>query len=366
MRKVKMLVEAVIFLLLVAILRLTIEIGLSKQAATSLFMKASSSWMIDIVPGHPIWICMAEIGPIIALILLASLLYKTIVNISCHGIWQFVVMGTLSSYMLIALHWGSESSIPVIALLLQRIGRNYIPRIIYAIGLGQLLLLTFGKCFDEDKAVYCRRSLVLKTLAILSALSSTIITLSGKQGSWVALAFLIGGYCIKSLDRIEENAIDGGIGSFTLSPLAVTQWHLLAVCLFFATGHWCAFDGLRYGAAFIGFDEFILVRQAILLTIDTFGFSLFLPVFGLPLLASGQYLSDKTDHRRSPLFVQLYQMYMMYGFIVATAVTATIICVAIQRRHLMVWGLFAPKFVFDVVGLILTDVLICLALLFFS
>lgn len=28
---------------------------------------------------------------------------------------------------------------------------------------------------------------------------------------------------------------------------------------------------------------------------------------------------------------------------------------------LQVWGLFAPKFVFDVVGLILTDILICLA-----
>lgn len=71
-----------------------------------------------------------------------------------------------------------------------------------------------------------------------------------------------------------------------------------------------------------------------------------------------------------------------------TTVTATILCVTIHRRHLMVstaifilakgscalsvtkniglvflqvWGLFAPKFVFDVVGLILTDVLICLA-----
>lgn len=31
---------------------------------------------------------------------------------------------------------------------------------------------------------------------------------------------------------------------------------------------------------------------------------------------------------------------------------------------LQVWGLFAPKFVFDVVGLILTDVLICLGSLF--
>jgi phosphatidylinositol glycan class O len=52
---------------------------------------------------------------------------------------------------------------------------------------------------------------------------------------------------------------------------------------------------------------------------------------------------------------------MLFGVISATTVTATILCVTIQRRHLMVWGLFAPKFVFDVVDLILTDLLICLA-----
>lgn len=36
-----------------------------------------------------------------------------------------------------------------------------------------------------------------------------------------------------------------------------------------------------------------------------------------------------------------------------------------QHIWLQVWGLFAPKFVFDVVGLILTDVLILLAWLYY-
>lgn len=38
------------------------------------------------------------------------------------------------------------------------------------------------------------------------------------------------------------------------------------------------------------FDEFILIRQAILLTIDTFGFSHILPIFGLPFLVACQYM----------------------------------------------------------------------------
>lgn len=36
---------------------------------------------------------------------------------------------------------------------------------------------------------------------------------------------------------MEDKAI-GVAGILTLNPLAVTQWNLLAVCLFFATGHW--------------------------------------------------------------------------------------------------------------------------------
>lgn len=55
----------------------------------------------------------------------------------------------------------------------------------------------------------------------------------------------------------------------------------------------------------------------------------------------------------------------MYGLITAMTTMLTVICVTIQRRHLMVWGLFAPKFVFDVVGLLLTDVIICLISLYY-
>ncbi|CAI0428687.1 unnamed protein product [Linum tenue] len=51
MRK-EMLVEAILFLLLVLGLRFTIEIGMSKQAATSAFMHASSSWITGIALGY--------------------------------------------------------------------------------------------------------------------------------------------------------------------------------------------------------------------------------------------------------------------------------------------------------------------------
>ncbi|XP_021288049.1 GPI ethanolamine phosphate transferase 3 [Herrania umbratica] len=362
--KKKMLLEATIFLLLTFILRIAIEVGLSKQAATSQFMSVSSSWMRGISISQPVWTYMAEIVPILALMILGYFLYKAISS-CCWGIPKYVIMGTILSYLLIALHWATESNILDLAHLLKGIGKSCIPRTIYAIGLGQLSLLAFGQLFSKEDTSNYKGSLFVKMISILSACSSTIILLLGKQGALVALGSMVAGYCIMRLEGIERHTFNGAVGISSLDPLPVVQWSLLAVCLFFATGHWCAFDGLRYGAAFIGFDEFILVRQAILLTIDTFGFSHILSVFGLPLFVAWPSFFNQTEHRRSLFSIKLFQIFMMYGLITATTVTATILCVAIQRRHLMVWGLFAPKFVFDVLGLILTDLLIFLASIYY-
>ncbi|XWS10689.1 hypothetical protein CRYUN_Cryun38cG0019100 [Craigia yunnanensis] len=363
--KKKMLLEATVFLFLIFILRIAIEVGLSKQAVTSQFMNVSSSWMLGISISQPVWTYMAEIVPIVALIILGYFLYKVISNCCCWGILKYVIMGTILSYMLIALHWATESNISDLALLLKGIGKNYIPRTIYAIGLGQLSLLAFVPLFSKEETSNYKGSLFVKMITILSACSSTVIILQGKQGALVALGSIVAGYCIMRLEGIEQHSDNGATGASMLGPLPVVQWSLLAVCLFFATGHWCTFDGLRYGAAFMGFDEFILVRQAILLTIDTFGFSHILSVFALPLFVACPSLFNQTEYRSSLFSIKLFRIFMMYGLIMATTVTATILCVAIQRRHLMVWGLFAPKFVFDVVGLILTDVLIFLASVYY-
>ena len=185
--------QAVSFLLLISILRFTIEVGLSKQAATSLFLSASPSWVLGVAPGHPLWTYMAEIGPILAVILLACLLCRTIASSIFGGLWKYITMATILSYVLIAVYWGAESSIPTLALLLQGMAKGHIPRMIYAIGLGQLLLFAVAHLFDKDRELDYKRSLVVKTVSILSAWSPTIIILSGKQGSLVALALIIGG-----------------------------------------------------------------------------------------------------------------------------------------------------------------------------
>ncbi|BBG93726.1 Alkaline-phosphatase-like family protein [Prunus dulcis] len=314
--KKKMILEAFVFLLLITICRFTIEVGLSKQAPSSEFMNAYPSWMLRIAAGFPIWNFVAEALPVVALILLAFLLREAITRSSSK------------------VHWASESDRLNLARVLKGTGRSYIPRLIYAIGFGQLLLLTFNQLFSKRKSSDHSNLLYIKTVAMFSAWSSTIIILLGKQGPWFALAFIIGGYCIMRLDNIELDVKDGGNWNRMLDPVPVTQWSLFAVCLVPPSS------------------------QAILLTMDTFGFSLILPIFGVPFLVARLGQSEKG---KKFILMRLSLVYMIYGLIMATSVTATIICVTMHRRHLMVWGLFAPKFVFDVAGLILTDILVCLA-----
>lgn len=311
--------------------------------------------MIGIDFNHPVLVYILQLLPMLALIGLAYLLYKSTADGSSQRICRIVVMGTIASYVLIVVHWASESNMLGLAQI--NAARNVIPRIIYAIGIGQMLLLAFSQLCNGSKVN--NRSLFSKTVSMLSAWSPTVTILSGKQGPLITLASILGGYCIVMLQNIEEES-DGTAKPSVVNPLSVTEWSLLALSMFFCTGHWCAFDGLRYGAAFIGFDEFVLIRQAILLTIETFGFSHIIPIFGLPFLVLRRKLFAQKE-----LLVQLSLAYMMFGLIMAATVTVTILCVMIQRRHLMVWGLFAPKFVFDVAGLVLTDVLICLASLYY-
>ncbi|CAE6105878.1 unnamed protein product [Arabidopsis arenosa] len=348
--------EAFIFLAMVSVLRVSIDIGLTKQAATSQFMSSSPSWMLGIAPDHPALTYAVEIAPILSVVILICVLYVAILKAPSEGLWKYVTVGSMVSYFFIALLWASESKIFGLDGLLQVTGgRNRIPQTVYVIGLVQLCLLASARMFCAGKD----KNWVIRTVALVSACSSPVVLLSGKQGSMLALAYVVAGYCIMRLEGVERKTKSDGQSKFSkLNPLCVVQWSLLSICMFFASGHWCAFDGLRYGAAFVGFDEFVLIRQAILLTIETFGFSIILSVFGLPLLVP---IHSQTPQAHGEKRHKLFQMYMLFGVISATTVTATILCVTIQRRHLMVWGLFAPKFVFDVVGLILTDLLICLS-----
>ncbi|CAL9048922.1 uncharacterized protein LOC103978910 isoform X1 [Musa acuminata AAA Group] len=365
-REWKLPTDELFFLILSTIIRFGIEIGMSKESSASTFLFTFSKNIFGINEGDPLLTVLTDIFPIILLFVLAIMFYKFISGICCWPHFRYILyFGTVCSYLLIALHWASESNLMPISLFVQYTGRNFAPQVVYAIGFGLLVLSVLSRFLDSSRVKPTARMTVL-SLALVSSWSPTILILLGRQGPFAVLIFISGAWFIVKSWRegwIESTRRD--LGAFVIDPIPVIQWSFLAVCLFFYTGHWCTFDGLRYGAAFVGFDHFNIIRQGLLLAIDTFGVSHILPILSIPFIITIQLQNSKENSAEGNTFLYLTQVFLIYGLITATTTTLTIICVTIQRRHLMVWGLFAPKYVFDAIGLLVTDALIFMASLYY-
>ena len=122
----------------------------------------------------------------------------------------------------------------------------------------------------------------------------------------------------------------------------------------------------------MGFDDFHLLRSAVLLVIHTFG-AMALATLSLPSLLCGlessealtagpqqplQHLDKEQQVRR-----QWQQAVLAFLLVRTLSAFAATVSAAIQRRHLYAWPLFAPKFVYEAAFLLGTDVvasLMCL------
>lgn len=364
-----MVFKALLFLILNTLLGVIGVNGVSKETVIHPVQMTYSSTIFDSISMHFAMTILAAVLPLVVLIFLVTR-WLRVKRFSWdrYCLYSFYAGGILS-YILILVHWILEdiTFMPSITLpnLLKDASRLLFPRLIYLLTAGLTVFLFYKSQSRVERvnSTFKDRTTVT-AVAMLSVWSSTILLLLGKQGPLILLLAILQGWCILELQNIvkKEKEPDAPKNELWSDPLPVIQWSLLAVQLFFCTGHSCTFDGLRYAAAFIGFDNFNIIRQGVLLVIDTFGVSHILPIFGLPLL-----VSTKRSRVRSGEcdLLQLVQVFLIYGLVSATMATLSTVCVTIQRRHLMVWGLFAPKYVFEVIGLLLTDSLIVVATLYY-
>ncbi|TVU22403.1 hypothetical protein EJB05_32096, partial [Eragrostis curvula] len=361
--------EDFVFLLLNILTRFGIEVGMSKQLTGPSISKDHPMSIICKKIGASSCNVLLELLPIMSLALVAYIVLKCIsYAISQKFLKYFVFSGTMLSYISIAFHWASESALFSQMEPIQELGRSLAPRFVYGIGGLSLAISALYRMLGQPDYLKMNQRITNLSAAMLCSWSPTILILLGRQGPFVALICMTGVWCITKLLQKHQRESKPDVPILCVAhPVSVVQWSLLAVCLFYLTGHWCTFDGLRYGAAFIGFDHFDIIRQGLLLSIDTFGVSHILPILSLPFIALVWCRTASKDNKVKDVIINnLTQVLLMYGLITAITATLTIICVTIQRRHLMVWGLFAPKYVFDAIGLLLTDLLIFLASLYYS
>ena len=133
----------------------------------------------------------------------------------------------------------------------------------------------------------------------------------------------------------------GATGFFeTTTPIQAILWRLLVRHTFFATNHGCAFNRLQYSAAFVGSMHFDFVLGGFQLFLNTFGWE----IIGLIMVWLTAYMHNKK------------YLWSWYGFYQFAESFLNCISVSLLRRNLMVWAVFAPRFLFSSIFLILETI----------
>ncbi|XP_012882117.1 PREDICTED: GPI ethanolamine phosphate transferase 3 isoform X3 [Dipodomys ordii] len=222
--------------------------------------------------------------------------------------------------------------------------------------------------------------------------------LQSPQGAETALQTLIAelqqflrgarAMCIESWARFSLVRMAGG--PFTVPWQAVSAWTLMATQTFYSTGHQPVFPAIQWHAAFVGFPEghgSSTWLPALLVGANTFASHLLFAV-GCPLLLLWPFLCESQGpkkRRQSPghevearirseeeeeeplmemrlreaphqFHAALLQLGLKYLFVLGIQILACALAAFILRRHLMVWKVFAPKFIFEAIGFIVSSV----------
>ncbi|GAA5883949.1 hypothetical protein JCM3774_001478 [Rhodotorula dairenensis] len=130
---------------------------------------------------------------------------------------------------------------------------------------------------------------------------------------------------------------------------------LLALLSFFATGHQAVISSIQWSTAFIGFPSIVYPFSPILVLLNSLG-PFVLTAAAIPLFVLWN-LSPTLRDQGAPMTVgrNLLRAGAAYTTYFAALALASATCAAWLRRHLMVWKVFAPRFMLAGLALLATD-----------
>lgn len=133
------------------------------------------------------------------------------------------------------------------------------------------------------------------------------------------------------------------------SVVGAGAWGLMALQMFFCSGHFCEFSGLQYASAFIGFDDMVWYTSGSLLLVNTCGF-LFLGPLSLPVLIA----ACAAGSGGAALGPQVECGLWVANSMRFAALVASLLSAAVQQQHILLWAIFAPKLVFELWFMLVT------------
>jgi hypothetical protein len=182
----------------------------------------------------------------------------------------------------------------------------------------------------DDGQSNARDVTLIRALAVVFQLLIALMVVTGPSTAPTVLLVSIQGWMLYVLA--------GGTGLYEVSsPVLATMWRLLVRHTFFATNHGCAFNRLQYSSAFVATMEFNFALGGLQLFLNTFGWE----ILGLIMV----WITSFMKHRPC--------LWIWYGFYQVTESFLNCISVSVLRRHLMVWAIYAPRFLFSSIFLIL-------------
>lgn len=172
----------------------------------------------------------------------------------------------------------------------------------------------------------------------------SILLILGPASPLPALTLLLTALGIASA---TSTSLQPGTPKSRISLLALSclLWSYLAYTYFYATSHLPILTALQMSAGFIGIDGFSLYYGGFLVIFNSF-FSHFILALAAPILGCNLFHFDEQLIQKSAL---------IYNFIYAASATATCAASYLHRRHLFVWTVFAPFFLFESGSLLFVD-----------
>ncbi|XP_072108568.1 GPI ethanolamine phosphate transferase 3 isoform X1 [Mobula birostris] len=226
-------------------------------------------------------------------------------------------------------------------------------------------------------------------LIIIVLLTFLLILLHNERMSLAFLLLFLEGFTFLEIHGTARNLSlqSDNTGYFTVPWSAVTAWVFTATQFFYATGHQPTFQTIQWSAAFVGFTEghSSNVLPAMLVGMNTFASHILFAV-GCPLLLLWPFIREVKNAkskiarkesgeeelmmemrlRENPQMfsIAMLQLGMRYLFAYGVQLLASVCAAAILRRHLMVWKIFAPKFLFEALGFIVTNIYLVITFCF--
>lgn len=246
--------------------------------------------------------------------------------------------------------------------------RNQIKVVGFANALGSSYLLFFAAIFSLLFLVSPPQAQVVLSLHVVVVLCLLEIWDSERDVTHMTTALTSMSSLEAFLSADNGDGEGGGGGGLPPAPphsgptfVQVSTLALLAHLSFFATGHQAVLSSIQWSSAFIGFPTLTYPFSPLLVALNTLA-SFVLTATSLPLFVFWNLAPTLPNQGGAPLIVgrHLLRTGAYYTTYIATVGLASAACGAWLRRHLMVWKIFAPRFMLSGVAILATEVAVVL------